>query len=93
MILNFSTLIFTRFQNKSIKKLCFAGIFALKSAMQELLTKYFNYLLIERGVAQNTLESYGRDLRRFILFVEENRKIADVKEVTPEVIVEYLTQI
>jgi len=28
--------------------------------MQELLTKYFNYLLIERGLAQNTLESYSR---------------------------------
>ena len=61
--------------------------------MQELLTKYFNYLLIERGIAQNTLESYGRDLRRFIFFVEESKKITDIKEVTPEVIVEYLTQI
>ncbi len=57
------------------------------------MTKYFNYLLIERGVAQNTLESYGRDLRRFIFFVEESRKITDIKEVTPEVIVEYLTRI
>ena len=61
--------------------------------MRELLTKYLNYLLIERGVAQNTLESYGRDLRRFIFFVEENKKITDVKNVTPEVIVEYLTRI
>jgi len=93
VILSFPNLIFTRFQNKSIKKLCLVGIFALKSGMKELLTKYFNYLLIERGVAQNTLESYGRDLRRFIFFVEENKKITDVKEVTPEVIVEYLTRI
>ena len=88
-----NVLIFTRFQNKSIKKLCFASIFALKSSMQQLLTKYFNYLLIERGVAQNTLESYGRDLRRFIFFVEKSKKITDIKEVTPEVIVEYLTRI
>ena len=61
--------------------------------MRELLTKYFNHLLIERGVAQNTLESYGRDLRRFIFFVEESKKITDINEVTPEVIVEYLTRI
>jgi integrase/recombinase XerD len=61
--------------------------------MQELLTKYFNYLLIERGLAQNTLESYSRDLRRFILFAGENRKITDIQDVTPEVLVEYLTQI
>jgi len=57
------------------------------------LTKYFNYLLIERGVAQNTLESYGRDLRRFLLFVQENKGLTDVHEVTPEVIIEYLVRI
>lgn len=57
------------------------------------MTKYFNYLLIERGMAQNTLESYGRDLRRFICFLEEDKNITDVKEVVPELIVEYLTQI
>ena len=61
--------------------------------MQELLTKYFNYLLIERGIAQNTLESYGRDLRRFLLFVQENKGLTDVHEVTPEVIIEYLVRI
>ncbi|MCX5849203.1 MAG: site-specific tyrosine recombinase XerD [Deltaproteobacteria bacterium] len=61
--------------------------------MPELLTKYFNYLLIERGVAQNTLESYGRDLRRFIFFVEESKKLKDIQDVTPEVVVEYLTRI
>ena len=46
--------------------------------MQQLLTKYFNYLLIERGVAQNTLESYGRDLRRFLLFVQKKKGLTDV---------------
>jgi integrase/recombinase XerD len=80
-------------QNKSIKKLCFAGVFALKSAMRELLAKYFNYLLIERGVAQNTLEAYGRDLHRFLLFLQEKKGLTDVHEVTPEVIIEYLVQI
>lgn len=61
--------------------------------MQELLAKYFNYLLIERGMAQNTLESYGRDLRRFVSSVQEKRKITDINEVTPEAVVEYLTNI
>lgn len=61
--------------------------------MQELLTKYFNYLLIERGIAQNTLESYGRDLQRFILFAQGEKKITDVQKVTPETIIEYLTRI
>ncbi|KQC07284.1 MAG: recombinase XerD [Smithella sp. SDB] len=61
--------------------------------MQELLTNYFNYLLIERGMAQNTLESYGRDLRRFVSFIQVKGKINDIKDVTPETIVEYLTNI
>ena len=61
--------------------------------MQQLLTKYLNYLLIERGISQNTLESYGRDLRRFLLFVQEEKKLADVHQVTPEVIIGYLVRI
>jgi len=61
--------------------------------MRELLTKYFDYLLIERGMAQNTLESYGRDLRRFVSFIREKRNISDIKNVTPETVVEYLTNI
>jgi integrase/recombinase XerD len=61
--------------------------------MRELLTKYFNYLLVERGIAQNTWESYGRDLQRFVLFIQEKKNITDIQLVTPEVIIEYLTQI
>jgi integrase/recombinase XerD len=60
--------------------------------MRELLTKYLNYLLIERGVAGNTMESYSRDLRRFVLFIEEGGT-ADIKKVKPEDIVGYLTRI
>jgi tyrosine recombinase XerD len=60
--------------------------------MQELLARYLNYLLIERGVAKNTLEAYGRDLQRFILFLQE-KGITELNEVMPEVIIEYLVRI
>ena len=60
--------------------------------MQELLTKYLNNLLIERGVAQNTLEAYRRDLRRFLQFLEQ-KKIDQLQEVKAEGIIEYLIQI
>lgn len=60
--------------------------------MKELLEKYLNYLLIERGVAQNTLEAYGRDLRRFVLIVQE-KGFTDLRQVMPEVVIEYLVRI
>jgi integrase/recombinase XerD len=60
--------------------------------MQELLSGYLNYLLIERGVAQNTLEAYGHDLRRFLAFIQQ-KGFENLWEVTPEIIVEYLIQI
>ena len=60
--------------------------------MQELLKKYLNHLLIERGVAQNTLEAYGRDLRRYFQFLRQ-KDITELQEVKPEVIIEYLVLI
>jgi integrase/recombinase XerD len=79
-------------ENKSIKKLCFGGIFTLKSTMDKLLEKYLNHLLIERGVAQNTLDAYGRDLRRFLLIVQE-KGFTDWRQIVPEAVIEYLVQI
>jgi integrase/recombinase XerD len=60
--------------------------------MQELLTRYLNYLLIERGMAQNTLEAYGRDLRRYFQSLLQ-KDITELQDVKPEVIIEYLVQI
>jgi len=57
-----------------------------------LLEKYLNYLLVERGVAENTLEAYGRDLRRFLLIVQE-RGITDLRHILPETVIEYLVRI
>ncbi|MEN6376131.1 MAG: site-specific tyrosine recombinase XerD [Smithella sp.] len=60
--------------------------------MQELLEKYLNYLLIERGMAENTLEAYGRDLRRFLCIVQE-KGITDLRQILPETVIEYLVRI
>ena len=60
--------------------------------MQELLTRYLNHLLIERGMAANTLEAYGRDLRRYFQFLQQ-KGITQLQDVKPEVIIEYLVKI
>lgn len=60
--------------------------------MQELLEKYLNYLLIERGAAENTLEAYSRDLRRFLLIVQE-KGITDLRNILPETVIEYLVRV
>ncbi|NMD04753.1 MAG: site-specific integrase, partial [Deltaproteobacteria bacterium] len=39
--------------------------------MLTMLEGYLNYLLIERGVAPNTLEAYGRDLQRHLAFIRQ----------------------
>jgi len=60
--------------------------------MQEILPRYLNHLLIERGMASNTLEAYGRDLRRYFLFLQQ-KDVNELQDVKPDVIIEYLVQI
>jgi len=60
--------------------------------MRELLDKYLNHLLIERGISQNTLEAYGRDLSRFMLIVQE-QGFNDLRQVVPSVVIEYLVRV
>jgi len=34
-----------------------------------LLDTFYNYMLIERGLSKNTIESYGRDITKFLNFI------------------------
>lgn len=36
----------------------------------DLLKRYLDYLMIEKGLSRNTLESYERDLRRYLLYMK-----------------------
>jgi len=59
------------------------------SALVRAVRTYLDHLGVERGLADNTLKSYRRDLRRYLEFLD-SRKITDLDEVTEAVVVDFL---
>lgn len=57
--------------------------------MQALLDSFLSYLAVEKGLSENTLESYGRDVRKFIEFLE-HKKVKDISNVKYPEIAEFL---
>ena len=57
--------------------------------MNEWIADFVNYLQIERGLATNTLESYGRDLRQFAQYLDTQPRSA-FDTATRSVILGYL---
>ncbi len=51
--------------------------------------EFLNYLSVERGLAQNTLLAYGRDLERYLVFLA-SAKIYDFAKIQRKHILEYL---
>lgn len=44
--------------------------------------EYLNYLRVEKGSPRNTVEAYGRDLRAWVSWLEGERGVGDLDEVT-----------
>lgn len=57
-----------------------------------LLGRYLEYLTSECGLAANTIEAYGRDLREFLADVEA-QDIALASRITPTMILSYLSKL
>lgn len=56
--------------------------------MNNLIHEFINYLSVERGLATNTLESYGRDLRQYYQYLGEDQ--VDLDAVSRSTIINYL---
>jgi len=57
--------------------------------MKELIDEFLSYLSVERGLSENTLESYGRDLKRFFEYLK-TRHIVSVQRVTRQTISSFM---
>ena len=57
--------------------------------MEELIKQFLDYLAVERGLSENTLVSYGRDLAKFSQFLG-SRSAQDIRKITKNDISKYL---
>lgn len=60
--------------------------------MNEYLDHYLNYLAVERGLARNTLDAYGRDLARYLDYLEK-QKVAALQDITPVIVLRFLSHL
>ncbi len=59
---------------------------------KNILERYIRYLALEKGLADNTLQSYENDLVRYIHFLQE-KKISEIDQVTSLVLQTYIGQL
>lgn len=60
--------------------------------MQRQMESYTHFLLVEKGLSENTLESYRRDLSNFLAFMKKNN-ISKPEEVTREALNMFLLEL
>ena len=57
--------------------------------MEDLVKNFIFYLSVEKGLAQNTLDSYQRDLKKFTQYLKQHN-IADVEAIARRIVSNYL---
>ena len=60
--------------------------------MEQQIEGYLAYLSVERGLAQNTLDAYGRDLRAYARFLQKHN-LTSFQDTEKEAVRAYLEQL
>jgi integrase/recombinase XerD len=60
--------------------------------LETRVSEFINYLSVERGLAKNTLESYGRDLRQFQKYLDGSQ-LDIIRNSTRDTILNYLSSL
>ena len=60
--------------------------------MNHYLDHFLSYLTVERGLASNTLDAYGRDLARYLDYLER-RQLETLESIKPAVVLSFLSHL
>ncbi|WP_223702430.1 site-specific tyrosine recombinase XerD [Sutcliffiella deserti] len=58
--------------------------------MHDQLKDFLHFLLVEKGLAENTIISYERDLKSYILYMEKVEEVSSFNEVSRATIIQFL---
>lgn len=61
--------------------------------MRDHLQDFIHYMVVEKGLAKNTVAAYERDLKHYLLFLDKVEQLASLNEVTRAHIVQFLSHL
>jgi integrase/recombinase XerD len=59
-------------------------------SMENELKDFIHYIMVERGLAENTIVSYERDLKKYTMYLQKVEAVTSLEEVTRFSILHYL---